>query len=212
MQGWFRSGALTAVAAVVVASAAGCGRARDAADRMRGEPVIHGATVNPPVPRPDVTLTDTKGQPFDFARATKGRVTFITFGYTHCPDVCPVHMANLAGALRQLPARERDAVRVVFVTTDPGRDSLSRLRQWLDSFDPSFIGLRGTDAQLAAMEGAFRIPPAQKEPLPGGGYGVGHSAQVFAFTPDDSAHVIYLPGMTSADYVHDIPRLLRDAY
>ena len=200
------------LAALLAASVAGCGKVRDTADRMRGEPPVHGATITPAIGRPAVTLTDTKGQPFDFARATKGRVTFITFGYTHCPDVCPIHMANLAAALRQLPARERDAVQVVFVTTDPGRDSLPRLRQWLDAFDPSFIGLRGTDAQLAAMEQAFHIPPAQQEALPGGGYGVAHSAQVFAFTPDDSAHVIYLPGMTSADYAHDIPSLLRNVY
>ena len=200
------------VGALLASSAAGCGRMSDAFDRMRGQPLIRGATINPPIPRPDVVLTDTQGRPFEFAQATKGTVTFITFGYTHCPDVCPVHMANLAGALKQLPARERGRVRVVFVTTDPARDSLPQLRRWLDSFDPSFIGLRGTDAQLAAMEQAFHVPPAQQEALPGGGYGVTHSAEVFAFTPDDSAHVIYLPGMPSADYVHDIPRLLRNAY
>ncbi len=209
MRGWVRSAGL---AALLVAGVAGCNRMRDTLNRMRGAPPIRGTRITPALARPDVMMTDTRGQPYDFARATKGRVTFLTFGYTHCPDICPIHMANLAGALARLPAAERDSVRVVFVTTDPVRDSLPRLRQWLDSFNPSFIGLRGTDAQLAAMEQAFHIPPAAKEPSPGGGYTMTHAAQVFAFTPDDSAHVIYLPPMTSADYAHDIPNLLRDVY
>lgn len=197
---------------LLAVSVAGCDRARDALDRMEGKPLVRGAVINPAVPRPNVTMTSTAGTPFDFASATRGKVTLITFGYTHCPDVCPVHMANIAGALKQLPADERDRVMVVFVTTDPARDSLPQLRHWLGSFNPAFIGLRGSDDQLAAMERAFGIPPAQRENLAGGGYGVSHSAQVFAFAPDDSAHVIYLPGMTGADLAHDLPRLLRNVY
>ena len=208
-----RVGSRTVLLGVVAAAwLAGCDATRDTIDRLRGQPLVLGAVIDPAVPRPDVTMTSTDGAPFDFGKRTRGRVTFITFGYTHCPDVCPVHMANIAAALKQLSARDRGRVMVVFVTTDPARDSLPQLRQWLDSFNHAFIGLRGTDAQLAAMEQAFHIPPAQRESLPGGGYGVAHSAEVFAFTPDDSAHVIYLPGMTIADYVHDIPRLLRDVY
>jgi len=209
MRHWYRTIGLFSLAAVLVA---GCDRMRDTIDQMRGEALIRGATINPAVPRPDLTMTGTDGSPYDFAQRTKGRVTFLTFGYTHCPDVCPVHMANLAGALKKLTPEQRAGVTVVFVTTDPARDSLPQLRQWLDSFDSSFVGLRGTDEQLTAMERAFHIPPAAREDLPGGSYTVNHSAQVFAFTPDDSAHVIYLPGATSADYAHDIPRLLRDVY
>jgi protein SCO1/2 len=174
--------------------------------------VVLGAVINPPVVRPDIQMTSTDGSTYDFGARTRGRVTLITFGYTHCPDVCPVHMANIAAALKRLTPEQRAQVSVVFVTTDPTRDSLPQLRRWLDSFDTTFVGLRGTDSQLAAMERAFHIPPAQREYLPGGGYAVGHSAQVFAFTPDDSAHVIYLPGMSSDDYVHDIPYLLRGEF
>lgn len=209
MRWWSRS--FVAVLCTVVV-ATGCDSLHDTFDRLRGEPLIHGATINPAVPRPDLTMTSTDGKPYDFAARTKGRVTFITFGYTHCPDICPLHMANLAGALERLTPAQRARVSVVFVTTDPARDSLPQLRGWLDSFNHSFVGLRGTDQQLAAMEQAFHIPPAAREALPGGGYAVTHSAEVFAFTPDDSAHVIYLPGSTSADYAHDIPRLLRDVY
>lgn len=192
----------------------GCSRTSREADRVPPAPVVMGAEINPAVPRPDLIMTATDGSVYNFGARTRGRVTLITFGYTNCPDVCPVHMANIAAALKQLPAAQRDSVTVVFVTTDPNRDSPSRLRRWLDSFDSTFVGLRGSDAQLAAMEHAFHIPPAQREALPGGapGYGVGHSAQVFAFTPDDSAHVIYLPGMTSDYYVHDIPQMLQGKF
>jgi protein SCO1 len=196
----------------VVLAAAGCDSLHDTVDRMRGQPLIRGATITPALPRPDVAMTATDGTPYDFAERTRGLVTFITFGYTNCPDVCPVHMANLAAAMQRLTPAQRAGIAVVFVTTDPARDSLPQVRHWLDSFDHSFVGLRGTEQQLAAMERAFHIPPAAREALPGGGYGVSHSAEVFAFTPDDSAHVIYLPGMPSSDYVHDIPRLLRSVY
>lgn len=206
--GWRRAGS----ALITMALVAGCSASRDAVDQMQGEPVVNGAVITPAIASPDLLMTATDGTPYDFAKMTKGRVTFITFGYTHCPDVCPVHMANLAGALKQLTPAQRARVTVVFVTTDPERDSLPQLRRWLSSFDSTFVGLRGTDDQLTAMEQAFHIPPAVKEALPGGGYGVGHSAQVFAFTPDDSAHVIYLPGMSSAVYVHDIPQLLRGKF
>ncbi|MGH7690628.1 MAG: SCO family protein, partial [Gemmatimonadaceae bacterium] len=107
MRWWFRSFVPILGTAVLVA---GCGSVHDTVDRLRGDPLVHGATISPPVPRPDLTLTSTDGTPYNFAARTQGRVTFLTFGYTHCPDVCPVHMANLAGALKQLTPEQRARV------------------------------------------------------------------------------------------------------
>ncbi len=209
MRDRFRTLGVLVLATVLVS---GCEAMHDTIARLEGTSVVHGTALQPALARPNLTLTSTDGRPYDFATETRGRVTFLTFGYTHCPDICPVHMATLAAALKQLTPQVRRQVTVVFVTTDPTRDSLPRLRQWLDSFDSSFVGLRGSEAQILAMERAFHVRAATTEPLPGGGYTVDHSAQVFAFTPDDSAHVIYMPGVTAADYVHDIPRLMRNVY
>ena len=94
-----------------------------------GEPIagrLFGIELPNPGPKPDFTLTDFAGRRFEFRRATDGRLTFLFFGYTHCPDICPVHMANLAAVIARLPRAEADRVRVIFVTTDPRRDTPGR--------------------------------------------------------------------------------------
>jgi cytochrome oxidase Cu insertion factor (SCO1/SenC/PrrC family) len=107
-----------------------------------------GGLVTPPLPKPNVVLTDTAGARFDLRSKTQGHVTLLFFGYTHCPDICPVHMAYLASALKKLPASSAEQFRVVFVTTDPTRDTPKALRAWLDHFDKHFIGLTGSERVL----------------------------------------------------------------
>ena len=99
----------------------------------RSKPKTWQGTLWSPAPaKPDFTLTDTSGHPYDFRARTQGQLTLLFFGYTHCPDVCPITLATIAGALNNLPGH---AVTVVFVTTDPARDTTSRLRSWLDGYD-----------------------------------------------------------------------------
>src|ERR1700730_3970733 len=98
-----------------------------------------GGLVTPPLPKPNFVLTDTAGARFDLRSKTQGHVTLLFFGYTRCPDICPLHMAYLASALKKLPANAAGQFRVVFVTTDPTHDSPKALRAWLDHFDKSFI-------------------------------------------------------------------------
>jgi protein SCO1 len=162
------------------------------------------------LPRPGFVL-EKDGSPFDFRKETGGTLTFLFFGYTHCPDVCPLHMANLAGALHSLPPETARQVRVVFVSTDPERDTPEVLRSWLGQFDPGFVGVTGSPAAVETAMRSMGMPPAIKEgELPrGGGYGISHAAQIWAFTPDDSAHVMYPWGVPREDLAADIPRLLR---
>lgn len=170
----------------------------------------HGVALEPAVPRPTFTLTDTRGAPFEFNKETRGRLTFLFFGYTNCPDVCPVHVANVAAVLHKLPGEDQQKTRFVFVTTDPARDSLPVLRHWLDQFDATFIGLRGDDADVARVMRDLGLPPAVRSvPGPDGRYEVGHPATVIVFTADDSAHVLYPFGTRQLDWAEDIPRLLR---
>lgn len=171
---------------------------------------LRGPRLAPAVPRPDFVLSKTDGSAFDFRSETRGTLTFLFFGYTNCPDVCPLHMQNLTHVLHQLPAETTRRVRVVFVTTDPERDTPERLRSWLAKFDSSWVGLTGSLAAIASAQGALGMPPAIREgELPnGGGYGMTHGAQLWAFTPDDSAHVVYPWGIQQADLAADIPKLL----
>jgi len=90
-----------------------------------------------------LTLVGTDGREFSLADRPADEVTVVFFGYTHCPDICPTTMADLAVARRQLPNEVREHVTVVFVSEDPERDTPQALRQWLDQFDSTFIGLLG---------------------------------------------------------------------
>jgi protein SCO1/2 len=171
-----------------------------------------GGLVTPPLPKPRFVLTDTSGAPFDFRQRTGGYVTLLFFGYTNCPGQCPLHMANLSAALKKLPAGMADQVKLVFVTTDPARDSPAVLRRWLDLFDRHFIGLTGTDRAIDAVERAAGVPPATKTGPVNGDYGVAHANFVFAYTKDNLAHVIYPGGVSKDDWVHDLPMLIRETW
>ena len=92
---------------------------------------------------PATPLTDTDGAPYSLADSTDKRLTLVFFGYTHCPDICQVVMQTLASAMTRLDDADREQVDVVFVTTDPARDDEAALRDYLDRFDPAFIGLTG---------------------------------------------------------------------
>jgi protein SCO1/2 len=184
---------------------AGCGVSAESGGKaFRGTALAHA------VPRPSFTLTDTHGQPFDFRAKTDDTVTLLYFGYLNCPDVCPVHMTNIAAVLRNLPYDVTGKVRVVFITTDPARDTPEKLGAWLANFDSSFIGLRGTPEQVKAIETSVDVAPAALgAPDSSGAYEVGHAAQVLAFTRDDSAHVVYPFGTRQMDWAHDLPLLVQ---
>lgn len=198
--------------AAILAVVAACGG--DVPGGAGAEPGsdLRGTVLDPSWPKPEFTLADTRGRPYDFHSETEGFVTLLFFGYTHCPDVCPIHMANIAAVLRDLKYAERARIRVVFVTTDPERDTPEQLRSWLDRFDRSFVGLRGSEAEVDAIQAALHLPgavrqPSRPGPLPGA-YAVGHAAQVIAFTADGRARVVYPFGTRQADWAHDLPKLV----
>lgn len=172
----------------------------------------HGGLVTPPLPKPHFTLTDTAGTPFDFWSQTQGYVTLLFFGYTHCPDECPLHMANIARSLQEIPTEVGEQIKVVFVTTDPARDSATILRAWLNQFDGRFIGLTGSEAAIEAAQRAAHVPPASKIMRANQTYEVGHASFVLAYTKDNLAHVIYPGGVTPTDWVQDLPRLVKETW
>ena len=161
-----------------------------------------------PRPKPEFTLTATDGTPFAFRRETEGYLTLLFFGYTSCPDVCPVHMANLSAALHKLPDRVSRRVKVVFVTTDPDRDTPERLRAWLDHFDKGFVGLTGSAAGIDSAQRLLQLPPAVREEIGEGRYLVGHVAQIIVFTRDGLGRYAFPFGTRQADWARELPRLV----
>lgn len=184
---------------------------------------LHGTLVDPPLPPPIQVLRDTSGQAFSLADRPAVELTVVFFGYTHCPDVCPTTMADLAGARDQLPADLRDRVTVVFVTEDPERDTPRSLRRWLDGFDPSFVGLRGGNTATKAMLEQLYLPARKRRERPKdpikhpdtgakhhhhGDYAVEHAGVVYAFGPGRTT-VIYSGGTKPSEYAADFTRLLQ---
>src|SRR3954451_4210958 len=121
---------------------------------------LHGHVLDPPFEVAATALEDTDGQPYSLADNTDKRLTLVFFGYTNCPDICGTVMGNLASAMTRLEQRGRDQVDVVFVTTDPARDTGPVLRRYLDHYDKSFIGVTDDPAdidQIASVAGSVAV-------------------------------------------------------
>ena len=205
--------AALAVATALALTACGGEKAENTGSvtQITGEKKAGAATVlDRPFDKPELVLTDTTGKPWNLREQTKGKPTLIYFGYTTCPDVCPLTMSNIAVAKKALPKADQDNLRVVFVTTDPDRDTPDSLGAWLKAQDPSFVGLTGDFAtiQAAARSLGIGIEAATKD---GNGNVVSmHGAQVIAFSPKtDEGYALYGEGTTVDDYTKDLPKLVK---
>ena len=168
-----------------------------------------GSVLHQPYHVPNTPLTDTEGAPFSLAGSTHHRMTLLFFGYTHCPDECPTTMATLASAMLQLDDADRKNVQVVFVTTDPARDTRSVLRHWLDRFDPSFVGLTGPLPTITKVATDVGVPVLKGKRLPSGGYDVTHGTQVLGMDDANQIPVVWTLGTTAPEFAHDIHQLLQ---
>jgi protein SCO1/2 len=147
-------------------------------------------------------LTDHNGkarQLSDF----KGKAVALFFGYTHCPDVCPTTMADLAHAMK-LMGKRSDEVQVLFVTLDPERDTQQVLAQFVPSFDSRFLGLYGTPEQIAETAKNFKIFYAKQEQAGKSGYTIDHSAGVYAFDKNGKIRVYIKFGQKPEEIAHDL--------
>lgn len=216
-----RKKTLTVAAALAAAAAltlTACGG--DSGDNSSKSPVADvsaqgktkAATVlDAPFKKPNLVLKDTKGKSYDLREETKGKPTLIYFGYTNCPDVCPLTMSNIAIAKKSLPKADQDKLRVVFVTTDPERDTSAELAKWLPSAgDASFTGLTGDfdTIKAGARQLGIGIEAPKKEK--DGSITSMHGAQVIAFSPKtDAGYVLYGEDTTSDDYAKDLPKIIK---
>ena len=160
-------------------------------------PVVDGTTLP--------SLTD-PGEDVVF-RADPGGLRAVYFGYTNCPDVCQIRMSQLA-AVEARPGVPRATV--VFVTSDPERDSGPVLKAWLAHFDPAFVGLTGTPAQVAAAQTAAGVPVARKQPSATPGvYLMDHPSAMLAFAPDGKGYTRYPYGTKIQEFVDDLRILVQ---
>jgi protein SCO1/2 len=197
--------AVLAVGVLLAAGAFVATRSDQAADRDDWAGTVLGIEQT----KPQIALTDTAGDPFDLTDATDGQLTLLMFGYTNCPDICPISVATLASALDSMDPAVAGKVRLVFVTADPERDTPERLRAFLDQFDDRFIGLTGTLDELDAAQDAANVPIAVRdEPDEDGSYAVGHATQMIAYQSDGVARIVYPFGTRESDWVRDLPRLV----
>lgn len=221
--------ALLAVTAALMASATtAC--ASNSQSNAAGDPVaiyesndsgFNGTLVDPPLQPPKVVLRDTHGEAVNLAQRTPDEVTALFFGFTHCADVCPTTMADLAAARRQLPPGLAQKVVVVFITVDPRRDTPPVLQRWLSRYDRDFVGLIGAtrlvhQAERSLYGSESRIEPSQAHPghahvgpsRHGATYKVSHTGAVYVWGPDGQS-LIYTGGTTADQYAQDFARLFR---
>ena len=171
---------------------------------------LHGAVLTEPYVVPDVDLTDTSGAAYSLTADTRKPLTLVFFGYTHCPDICQMVMANLATAMTRLDDSQRAQVDVVLVTTDPARDDEAVLRDYLDRYDPTFIGLTGDLPAITRVGEALGIYIARGAKLPTGGYEVDHGTPVVAIDGEDRSPIVWTQGTSAADLAEDVSALLAD--
>jgi protein SCO1/2 len=199
--------AVCASAACSSSSSSSGGATKGLSDNTGGGP-FQGVGLVPPRPRPAFTLTDTAGATYSFGTQTQGRTTMLFFGYTNCPDICPATMADIGVALRALPVDIQKQITVVFVSTDVKHDTGAVIARWLANFTPhtqaTFVGLRGTQAQVNAAQAAAHIFLAEDG-------GQTHSTQVLLYGPDDYAHdsFVYTDNGEAKQMQHDLPLVVK---
>ncbi|MBB5934244.1 SCO family protein [Streptomyces zagrosensis] len=209
------TGATLAAVTVLSLTLAACGGSDDKSlatvkaspsDKDKGAIVL-----DTPKPKPELVLTDTSGKKYDLLARTKGKPTLVYFGYTYCPDVCSMVMSNVALAKQKLPKAEQDDLQVVFVTTDPERDTPKRMRTWLDGQGgKDFTGLTGDFETIedAARPLGILIEKPKKEK--DGSITVNHGAEVIGFSPkDDKGHWLYMTETTSKAYSRELPSIMK---
>lgn len=194
-------------AALLVGAVALAGCAGGPSGDGSGAPLA--GTVHAPYEVSATPLTDTAGESFSLARDTDAELTLVFFGYSRCPDICQAVLGTLSAAMTRLDDEQRARVEVVFVTTDPQRDTPGALRDYLDRFDPAFVGLTGELATIAEVGEPLAVYVADGDRLPSGGRDLeAHSTQVTGILPDDTAPILWSRDVSPAELAADVDALL----
>lgn len=199
-----RTPRLAVLLALLGLLAAACGTADSTTE-------FSGTRLEQPYHAPDIALSDTDGKPYSLATSTDKPLTLVFFGYTNCPDFCPLVLNNIAAGLNQLDDADRAKVDVVLVTTDPERDDEKTMRAYLDRYDKSFIGLTGDLDTIIELGAPLHVYVNDGKKLPTGGYDLGgHSTFTLAIDSHDEAVTLWNQETSAADFAADIHSLLTE--
>jgi protein SCO1/2 len=196
---------LTALLLTGVLALTGCASAPDLADEG-----FNGTEIKNAWAAPDLALRSADGAAYSLTEQTTKPLTLVFFGYTNCPDICSMVMANITSALARLDEADREKVDVTFVTTDPARDDAAALERYLGAFDDSYVGLTGPMADVREVARAFFIHFAQGRKLPSGGYELEHDDHVFVVDGDDRIPLLWQRDTSPEQLAADLQLLLED--
>ncbi len=177
----------------------------------------------PPAPKASFSNTDITGidyaQGFELTDHTgqkrtladyKGKAVVVFFGFTHCPDVCPTTLAEMAAVKKELGA-DGDKLQVLFVTVDPERDTQQVLADFVPAFDASFVGLYGSAEQTAKLQKDFKLFVQKVKDKSGDGYSVDHTAGSYVYDPQGRIRLFVRSGQGPQAVLKDIKLILAGA-
>jgi protein SCO1 len=171
-----------------------------------------GVAPNPIGPAPDFALTDENGQPFKFSDL-RGKWILLAYGYTHCPDVCPLTLSHLRD-VKKTADPNGDNVQVVFVTIDPERDTPDIMQKYVSHFDQlfrqKFKGLSGTPEEIAAAAKPYNVKYEKKETGSADGYSMAHTAEVYLIDPQFNWRMSFPFGVKAEEIAADLQYFMQN--
>jgi len=183
--------------------AASCGQEKSVA--------LHGTVVDPPFTVAADSLTTTDGEAYSLAKDTTAPLTLVFFGYTNCPDICPAVLSSIASGLLKLTDEQQEQVDIVFVTSDPERDTPTVLRTYLDRFRDGIVGLSGELDTIAKVGESIGVYVDAGEALPGGGYDPNaHGSYVIGINDEHEAPIFWSGDTAPSQFADDIRFLLTE--
>jgi protein SCO1/2 len=197
-----RKASLTRPLIIVVIIAAAATAAAISAGRLLTPPSFHGSAYEPAPAASDFTLTDQTGQPLAL-HDLRGKTVFLFFGYTHCPDVCPLTLAKLDSALKTAGATSDDA-RVVMISVDPAQDTPAALAEYLERYGPAFVGLTGAPHEIARIANDYGVHTNPEAP----GAMPTHTAAIFGIDREGRLRVLMRPESSQKELTSDVRALL----
>jgi len=166
-----------------------------------------GVLIDPPAHAPNFNLTDQHGDSFQLLDQ-QGKVVLIFFGYTHCPDVCPITLSEYK-RVKAILGDQSENVQFVYITVDPERDTQERMRVYLQNFDPDFIGLTGSRPELELVWQKYGVYQQRQDTGSAAGYLIDHSARIYAIDKMGNWILNYPYGMEPDRIAQDVTHLLK---